>query len=76
VVMTGETTKRHFLRSLPKVFKGTHLDEPSVSVFKGRTVEVSADRHFVMYADGDPLAELPCSVQVRPRSLHVVVPRG
>jgi len=76
VVMTGQTSKRHFLRSLPKVFKGTHLDEPTISVFKGQEIKVSADRPFVMYADGDPLAELPCTVQVRPRSLHVVVPRG
>jgi diacylglycerol kinase family enzyme len=29
-----------------------------------------------MYADGDPLAELPATVRVRPRALHVVVPRG
>jgi YegS/Rv2252/BmrU family lipid kinase len=76
VILSGDTTKRHFLRSLPKVFKGTHLDEPTVSVFKGEVIEVRADRPFVMYADGDPLAELPATVRVRPRALQVVVPRG
>jgi diacylglycerol kinase family enzyme len=28
-----------------------------------------------MYADGDPLADLPATVQIRPGALHVVVPR-
>lgn len=77
VILCATTPKAHFLlRTLPKVFKGTHLEDPSFTCFTGRTVEVSADRPFVMYADGDPLAELPCTVQVRPRSLHVVVPQG
>ena len=77
VILGGETSKRHFLfRTLPGVFKGTHLEDPSISCFKGETIDVSADRPFVMYADGDPLAELPCTVRVRPRALHVVVPRG
>ena len=74
VIVSGETTKRHFLRSLPKVFKGAHLDEPSVTCFKGEVIEVSADRPFVMYADGDPLSELPATVRVSPRSLRVIVP--
>jgi YegS/Rv2252/BmrU family lipid kinase len=77
VILSGTTPKRRFLfRTLPKVFKGTHLEDPSFSCFRGASVEVSADRPFVIYADGDPLAELPATVQVRPRVLHVVVPRG
>jgi YegS/Rv2252/BmrU family lipid kinase len=77
VILGGATSKRHFLfRTLPGVFKGTHLDDPSITTFTGKTIDVSADRPFVMYADGDPLAELPATVRVRPRALHVVVPRG
>jgi YegS/Rv2252/BmrU family lipid kinase len=76
VILSGRSSKLHFLRSLPKVFKGTHLDEPSVTVLKGATVEVRADRPFVMYADGDPLADLPATVRVSPRALRVIVPRG
>jgi diacylglycerol kinase family enzyme len=58
------------------VFKGTHLEDPNFSCFKGQVVEVSADRPFVMYADGDPLADLPATVRVSPRSLRVIVPRA
>jgi YegS/Rv2252/BmrU family lipid kinase len=76
VILSGATSKLHFLRSLPKVFKGTHLEEPTVYCFRGATVEVSADRPFTMYADGDPLADLPATVRVSPRALRVIVPRG
>jgi YegS/Rv2252/BmrU family lipid kinase len=77
VILSATTPKRHFLfRTLPRVFKGTHLEDPSFSSFKGETIEVSADRPFVMYADGDPLAELPATVRVAPSALRVIVPRG
>jgi YegS/Rv2252/BmrU family lipid kinase len=76
VIVCGRTSKSHFLlRTLPRVFKGTHLADPSITCFRGETVEVRADRPFVMYADGDPLADLPATVRIRPRALHVVVPR-
>jgi YegS/Rv2252/BmrU family lipid kinase len=76
VILGADHSKLRFLRSLPKVFKGTHVDEPYVHIYKGEVVEVSADRPFTMYADGDPLAELPATVRVSPRALRVIVPRG
>ena len=74
VVATGEATKMHFLRSLPLVFKGEHLSEPSVSAFRGRTIEVAADRPFDIYADGDPVGSVPATITVAPQCLRVVVP--
>jgi YegS/Rv2252/BmrU family lipid kinase len=77
VIFCATHPKRQFLgRTLPGVFKGTYLELPWISCFTGTRVEVSSDRPFVMYADGDPLAELPATIEVRPHSLHVVVPRG
>jgi YegS/Rv2252/BmrU family lipid kinase len=76
VIWSDDHSKLDFLRSLRKVFKGTHLDEPYVHFVKGRVIEVSADRPFTMYADGDPLADLPATVRVVPRALRVIVPRG
>jgi YegS/Rv2252/BmrU family lipid kinase len=77
VITCSTHKKRQFLlRTLPGVFKGTYLELPWISCYTGTHVEVSSDRPFTMYADGDPLAELPATVEVRPRTLHVVVPRG
>jgi YegS/Rv2252/BmrU family lipid kinase len=75
VILCAAVPKRRFLfRTLPRVFKGTHLEDPNFSCFKGAVVEVRADRPFVMYADGDPLAELPVTVRVSPRALRVIQP--
>jgi YegS/Rv2252/BmrU family lipid kinase len=75
VILCAAVPKRRFLfRTLPRVFKGTHLEDSNFSCFKGAVVEVRADRSFVMYADGDPLAELPATVRVSPRALRVIQP--
>jgi YegS/Rv2252/BmrU family lipid kinase len=75
VVTTGEASKIHFLVNLPKVFKGTHVDNPEVTVSRAAEVLVEADRPFEVYADGDHLADLPATVRLLPRSLTVVAPR-
>jgi YegS/Rv2252/BmrU family lipid kinase len=74
VVVSEHTSRLTFLRGLPKVFKGTHLSEPTVHVLRCRELRVSADRPFVMYADGDPIGDLPCTVTLRPGALTVLAP--
>jgi YegS/Rv2252/BmrU family lipid kinase len=76
VVTTTATSRRHFLSTLPKVFKGTHVTDPCVSVRTARTVELSADRPFRVFADGDPIGSLPCTVTVRPGALRLLLPRA
>jgi YegS/Rv2252/BmrU family lipid kinase len=68
--------KLRFLTTiLPRVFKGTHVQLPSVHVFKAAEVEISADRPFTMYADGDPIGELPLRVSAERDAVSVLVPR-
>ena len=62
VVTTAEVGKLRFLRGLPKVFDGTHVDNPEVEVARAREVRIEADRPFAVYADGDHLADLPATV--------------
>jgi diacylglycerol kinase family enzyme len=57
------------------VFKGTHTDEPEVMVLRGAEATISADRPFTMYADGDPIAELPVTVRAVPGAVRVICPR-
>jgi YegS/Rv2252/BmrU family lipid kinase len=74
-VITIEAVNRlRFLLNLPRVFKGTHVQLPSVRVFRAAEVEVNADRSFQMYADGDPIASLPVRVSALPAAVRVLVP--
>jgi diacylglycerol kinase family enzyme len=59
---------------MPKVFKGTHVGEPTVHVLRGRELEIRADRPFTVYADGDPIGELPVTVRALPHAVQVLVP--
>jgi YegS/Rv2252/BmrU family lipid kinase len=75
VVMLSRTSKLYLLRSvLPRVFKGTHVHDPSVRVMRGTEVRVDADRPFVVYADGDPIGELPITLRALPGALQVLLP--
>jgi diacylglycerol kinase family enzyme len=74
VVMIPEVSKLRFLRLLPSVFKGEHINEPGVEVIRTPSVRIAADRPFTMYADGDPIADLPVTVRVIPGAVRVLVP--
>jgi YegS/Rv2252/BmrU family lipid kinase len=74
VVVTEHIGRLRFLAKMPKVFKGTHVREPTVHVLRGREVAISADRPFTLYADGDPIAELPATVRAVAGAVRVLVP--
>jgi len=74
VVTVGEVGKFRFLMNLPKVFKGTHVNDEEVSQHRTTSVEIKASRPFTVYADGDPLTELPATIRVIPSALKMIVP--
>jgi YegS/Rv2252/BmrU family lipid kinase len=74
VVTVGEVGKLRFLGNLPKVFKGTHVEEDEVRVFRASRLELSASRPFPVYADGEHLTDLPAKLRILPRALNVIVP--
>jgi YegS/Rv2252/BmrU family lipid kinase len=75
VVMIADAPKIRFLRVLPTVFKGEHVKQANVEVRRASEITVSADRRFTMYADGDPIAELPVTVRALPGAVRVLVPQ-
>ncbi|UGS36648.1 diacylglycerol/lipid kinase family protein [Capillimicrobium parvum] len=75
VVAVRSMPKRRFLTQLlPRVFKGTHVELPEVEEARARSVRISADRPFVVYADGDPIGATPVVISVRPHALRVMAP--
>jgi YegS/Rv2252/BmrU family lipid kinase len=75
VVLIAAHSKLSYLRGLPRVFKGTHLQDPALKLLRGREISFRADRPFTAYADGDPVAPLPLTVRALPGALRVVAPR-
>jgi len=74
VVLIEDQTKLGFLLRLPQVFRGRHVKNPEVHVHRAREVRIAADRPFTLYADGDPIGELPVTVRADPGALRAIVP--
>jgi YegS/Rv2252/BmrU family lipid kinase len=75
VIVLEHVSKLAFATSiLPRVFRGTHVKLRRVHVFRAAEVAISADRPFTMYADGDPIGELPVRVRAVPAAISVLVP--
>jgi YegS/Rv2252/BmrU family lipid kinase len=74
VMAAKRSSKLRFLIELPKVFKGNHTDPRWVEFFRGEEIEVSSNRPFVIYADGDPIGATPATLRVERRCLRVITP--
>ena len=75
VVTISEGSKLRFLLRLPLVFNGKHTRAASVDVRRASTVRIEADRPFTVFADGDPICELPATIKVRRDAVRVLLPR-
>jgi diacylglycerol kinase (ATP) len=70
----GEVSKFEFVKTFPKVFSGKHVTHPKVTMLRGREIDISAERPFEVYGDGERLGSLPATFTVVPGALRVVVP--
>jgi YegS/Rv2252/BmrU family lipid kinase len=74
VLISRDAPKLSFLRGVLQTFKAAHVDSPDAQFLRGATIEVSSDRPFVIYGDGDPIGTTPATMRVEHRCLRVVVP--
>ncbi|WP_018502208.1 diacylglycerol/lipid kinase family protein [Parafrankia discariae] len=74
IVLVARTGRLTFLRLFPRIFSGRHVEVPYVQVRRAERLVVEADRPFQVYADGDPIADLPAEIVVRPGALRLLTP--
>jgi diacylglycerol kinase (ATP) len=73
VVVIGDMGKLEILKEFPKVYKGTHVSLPKVSMKRGTQVSIESSEAMLVYADGELLGECPASFRVVPGALSLVV---
>jgi diacylglycerol kinase (ATP) len=73
ILVVGPLTRIQFLRIFPKVFAGTHIQDPRVSIITAKKIRIEADG-VVAYTDGERFAPLPIDIEVRPGALLVFAP--
>ena len=74
VVIIEDMPKLRFLGLAPSVFSGRHVRQRGVDVLRGSEVQITASEPFVLYADGEAIAELPVTVRVLPGAVRMIVP--
>lgn len=62
VTVIGPISKPELLKTFPKVFKGTHVTHPAVTMRRAKVVTLEA-QGVTAYADGEFLADLPISCE-------------
>jgi diacylglycerol kinase (ATP) len=73
LVIVGDMGKLEFLKEFPKVYKGTHITLPKVTMKKGTDITIESPEPTLVYADGELLGECPASFRVVPGALSIVV---
>jgi diacylglycerol kinase (ATP) len=71
VLVVTPLSRTAFLRVFPRVFAGTHLSDPRVSVRRAAHVRIES-AGVVAYADGERVSLLPVDIDVVPGSLRVL----
>lgn len=73
VTVVGECSRTTLLKVFPRVYRGTHLDHPVVTVHRAAKVELVAEG-VTAYADGEPLGPLPLTAECVPAAVRVAIP--
>lgn len=78
VIAIAAPTRRALLKSLPKVYDGSHVELPLVHVLRGTRVELHAEPAVPFAGDGESLGraplpgQAPVRVEVMPASLTIL----
>jgi diacylglycerol kinase (ATP) len=74
VMIIGDVDKADLLRSLPRIYKGTHLTHPKVTAKTAKEVEIkSLSEKLFLQADGELLGEVPARFRILPAALNIIV---
>jgi diacylglycerol kinase (ATP) len=77
VCVVGSVSRAGFLRSFPRVFRGTHVSHPAVDMYRGKVIELASLDQSVpieLYGAGERIGPLPARMEAVPGALQVIVP--
>jgi len=73
VVVIGDVSKPDLLYSLPRIYKGTHLTHPKITVTRVKHVKVDCKTNLALQADGELLGQSPATFSILPSALRLLV---
>jgi len=73
VMIVGDINKPDLLWSLPRIYKGTHLTHPKVTMKRAKEIEIQSAQPMQLQADGELLGQVPARFRILPSVLKVVI---
>ncbi len=73
VLLVKKMSRLKFVTIFPKVYKGTHVTDKDVEIFKASKVSIAATG-MPIYSDGEYVGKAPFEAEVVPGALKVIAP--
>ena len=73
MLIVGDINKADLIWSLQRIYRGTHLTHPKVTMKKAKEIEIQSVQPMLLQADGELLGELPARFRVLPSVLNIIV---
>jgi diacylglycerol kinase (ATP) len=73
LVLLGDLTKPEIVVTLPRLYKGTHLTHPKVTLLHAKEVRVDSQERALVQADGELVGMGPAVFRIIPGALRVKV---
>ena len=74
VCLVGAVSRSMLLYELTRVFQGTHVNNPAVTMRRGTRIMVDADPPQLLWVDGDTMGSTPATFTLLPGALPILVP--
>jgi len=73
IVIIGDISKPDLLVSLPRIYRGTHLTHPKITLKHAREAEIRTKEDTALQADGELIGEAPARFTIIPSALTILV---
>jgi len=73
LMIIDDITKPDLLRSIPRIYAGTHGTHPKVTLMRAREVEIHPTQNSAVQADGELLGEAPARFSILHSALNIIV---
>jgi diacylglycerol kinase (ATP) len=74
ICLLREAGRLEFLLAFPRVFKGTHVSHPKVTMLRAAVVRVESDPPLPILVDGDVVGTTPVTFTLHPHKLRMLMP--
>lgn len=75
ICLLREAGRMEFILAFPRVFKGTHITHPRVTMLRGKSIHIASDRPLPLLIDGEVIGTTPVEFSLVHHAIQVMSPR-